>query len=321
MEKILNIISRKLFGGEWDTFRGREGRLAWGFITPTGLIVFGVVLFPAFFSAWMSFHDVTLQNLNSVFSAPFVGLENYRQVITDFAFKFQSIQRMGAAVTSIVYSVLSTVLTILVGLGASLLLNRKFRGQGLARAIFLLPYVAPIVSVAFVWRVMLDPTRSGVINDILIRLGLTSDPQAFLSTRGLALVLVIAFTAWRYFPFAMLLITARLQAIDQSYYESAAVDGANAWQKFRYVTIPRLKTVLGALFVLRLIWTFNKFNDIFLLTGGGYGTNVMPVLTYQFAFESYNFGKGAASGMILLGMLVVLLTVYFLFFVRRGEDI
>lgn len=319
LKRIRDRISHTLFGGDWDTLRGREGRLAWSFITPTGLIVFGLVLFPAFFSAWISFHEVTLRNLNKVFSAPFVGLQNYRSVINDFAFQFHSIRNMGAALTSIVYSVLSTILTILVGLVASLLLNRKFRGQGMARAIFLLPYVAPIVSVAFVWRWMLAPTRSGVINDILIRSGLTGSPQAFLSTRGLALILVVAFTAWRYFPFAMLMITARLQAIDQTLYESAAVDGASAWQKFRYVTIPELSTVLGALFVLRLIWTFNKFNDIFLLTGGGYGTNVLPVLTYQYAFENFNFGKGAATGMILLAMLLLLLTIYFLFFVRRGE--
>jgi len=164
--------------------------------------------------------------------------------------------------------------------------------------------------VAFVWRWILDPRPSGVLNDLLMRLGWIDAPQAYLSTRGLAIVLVVAFTAWRYFPFAMLMILARLQAIDKTLYEAAGVDGASAWHKFRHVTLPELRYVLGSIFLLRLIWTFNKFDDIYLLTGGGYGTNVLPVLTYQFSFRSFNFGKGAANAMILLAILAVFMLIY-----------
>ncbi|MEA3374691.1 MAG: sugar ABC transporter permease [Chloroflexota bacterium] len=284
--------------------------MAWFLILPTAFIVFGLVLFPALFSIWISFHDVGLNNLNDVFHAPFVGLENYRRVFNDFAFKWQGPGNWGAAVTSIVYSFSSTILTVVMGLIAALLLNRPFRARGLARAVFLFPYVAPIVSVAFVWRWILDPRPSGVLNDVLMRLGLIQLPKAYLSTRGLAIILVIVFAAWRYFPFAMLMLLARLQAIDGTLYEAAEVDGASSWQKFRFVTVPELRYVLGATFLLRLIWTFNKFDDIFLLTGGGFGTNVLPVLTYQFSFRSYDFGKGAATAMILLVMLIVFLVVY-----------
>ncbi len=308
------------FRRRWNSLQAREARLAWALILPTALIVFGLVVFPAIFSIWISFHDVGLRNLNDVFHTPFVGLQNYRRVFNDFAFKFQGLQNMGAAVTSIVYSFSTTILTLIVGLIAALLLNRPFRARGLARAIFLFPYVAPIVSVAFVWRWILDPRPSGVLNDILLRLGLIELPKAYLATRGLALLLVIVFEAWRYFPFAMLMILARLQAIDQTLYEAADVDGANAWHKFRYVTLPELRYVLGAVFLLRLIWTFNKFDDIFLLTGGGFGTNVLPVLTYQFSFRSYNFGKGAASAMILLGILVVFLLIYVTTVMRAAEE-
>jgi multiple sugar transport system permease protein len=290
-------------------------------ILPTALIVFGVVLFPAIFSIWISFHDVGLKELGNVFQAEFVGLENYRSVWNDFAFKFQGLQSWGAAVTSVVYSLVSTVVTIIVGLVASLLLNRPFRARGLARATFLFPYVAPIVSVAFVWRWILDPRPSGVLNDILMGLGLIDLPEAYLAKRGLALVLVIVFTAWRYFPFAMLMILARLQAIDSTLYEAADVDGAGEWAKFWYVTIPELRYVLGALFLLRLIWTFNKFDDIWLLTGGGFGTNVLPVLTYQFSFRMNDFGKGAANAMILLLILIVFLVLYIGVFMRRAEEV
>ena len=304
----------------WYSLKAREARLAWFLILPTALIVFGLVVFPAIFSIWISFRDVTLGNLNDVFHTPFVGLENYRNVFKDFAFKWQGPQNWGAAVTSIIYSFSATIMTLVVGLIASLLLNQPFRARGLTRAIFLFPYVAPIVSMAFVWHWILDPRPSGVLNDILMRLGLIDLPKAYLATRGLALWIVVFFEAWRYFPFAMLMILARLQAIDNTLYEAAEVDGATTWHKFRYVTLPELRYVLGSIFLLRLIWTFNKFDDIYLLTGGGFGTNVLPVLTYQFSFGAYNFGKGAATAMILLLILIVFLVVYVSTVMRTSEE-
>jgi multiple sugar transport system permease protein len=241
-------------------------------------------------------------------------------VFNDFAFKFQGMQSWGAAVTSIVYSFAGTILTLAVGLAAALLLNRPFRGRGLTRAIFLFPYVAPVVSVAFVWRWILDPRPSGVLNDILMRLNLIDLPKAYLATRGLALLIVIFFEAWRYFPFAMLMILARLQAIDSTLYEAADVDGANVFEKFWYITLPELRYVVGAIFLLRLMWTFNKFDDIFLLTGGGFGTKVLPVLTYEFSFRLFDFGRGAATAMILLVILVIFIAFYIAIVMRNAED-
>ncbi len=304
----------------WSTLESRESRLAWMLILPTLIIVFGLVLFPAVFSIWISFRDVGLNNLNDVFNAPWVGLDNYVKVFDDFAFKWQGWQSWGAAVTSIVYSFLATTLTLIVGLTAALLLNRPFRGRGATRAVFLIPYVAPIVSVAFVWRWILDPRPSGVLNDVLMSLGLIELPKAYLATRGLALIIVIFFEAWRYFPFAMLMILARLQAIDNTLYEAADVDGANTWQKFRHVTLPELRYVLGAIFLLRLMWTFNKFDDIFLLTGGGFGTKVLPILTYEFSFKLFDFGRGAATAMILLLILVVFMVFYIGIVMRNVEE-
>jgi multiple sugar transport system permease protein len=294
--------------------------LAWLLVLPTALITIGLVIFPAFFTIWISFRDVGLSNLGDVFNAPYVGLDNYRAVFNDFAFKFQGLQSWGAAVTSVVYAFSATSVTVVVGLLAALLLNRPFRGRGLTRAIFLFPYVAPIVSVAFVWRWLLDPRPSGVLNDILMNLGLIELPRAYLATRGLALLLVILINTWRYFPFAMLMLLARLQAIDEALYEASEVDGANWWQKFWFITIPELRYVLGAIFLLRLMWTFNKFDDIFLLTGGGFGTKVLPVLTYEFSFRLLNFGKGAATSMILLTILVIFMAIYVTVVMRRIEE-
>jgi len=301
-------------GGGKTSLATKEARLGWALVSPTFLIVIGLVVFPAIFSIWVSFHDIGLKNLNDV------GLENYRRVFDDFAFKYQGAQSWGAAVTSIVFSFTATALTLVVGLIAALLLNRPFRARGIVRAIFLIPYVAPVVSMAFVWRWILDPRPSGVINDLLMRTDVIDLPMGYLSTRGLALALVILFEAWRYFPFAMLMILARLQAVDNTLYEAAEVDGANAWQKFRSITIPELRYVLGAIFLLRLMWTFNKFDDIFLLTGGGFGTRVLPVLTYEFSFKLFDFGRGAASAMILLVILAVFMAFYIGIVMRREEE-
>ncbi len=304
----------------FNSFQAQEARMAWMLVFPTLLIVFGLVLFPAVFSVWISFHKISLSNINNVFNAPFVGFENYSKVFGDFAFKYHSLGNMGAAITSIVYSFSATILAVALGLIASLLLNQPFRGRGAFRAIFLFSYIAPIVSVAFVWRWMLDPKPSGVINYLLLHTNIIEQPIAYLATRGWALVLVILFDAWRYFPFAMLMILARLQAIDKSLYEAASVDGATTWNKFLYITIPELRYVLGAIFLLRLIWTFNKFEDIFLLTGGGFGTKVLPILTYEFSFKLFNFGRGAATSMILLVILVIFIIFYVAFVMKNIEE-
>ena len=302
-----------------NSIEAKEARLAWFLILPTALIVFGLVLFPAIFSVWISFRDVGLNNLNDVFNAPFTGLENYKNVMNDFAFKYHSLQNWGAAITTVVYSFVSTALTIVVGLAAAIVLNQPFKARGIARGIFLIPYVAPVVGVAFVWSWLLDPRPSGVLNHILMSLGLIELPKAYLATRGLALGLVVLFQAWRYFPFAMLMLLARLQAIDNTLYEAADVDGASAIQKFANVTLPELRYVLGSIFLLRLMWTFNKFDDIFLLTGGGFGTKVLPVLTYEFSFRLFDFGKGAASSMILMIILVIFM-VFYVRIVMRGTE-
>ncbi|MDY6873676.1 MAG: sugar ABC transporter permease [Chloroflexota bacterium] len=312
----MSVVAKKRRGGT----RGREARLAWALVSPTVLIVFGLVIFPAIFSIWVSFHDVGLHNLNDVFRAPYVGLDNYVKVINDYAFKFQGFDNLGAAATSVIYSFSATTLAIVIGLAASLLLNRPFKGRGIARAIFLFPYVAPIVSVAFVWRWILDPKPAGVLNDILMNLGLIQEPMAYLATRGLSLLIVILLDAWRYFPFCMLMILARLQAIDGKLYEAAKMDGANNVQQFFLITLPELRYVIGATFLLRLMWTFNKFDDIFLYTGGGFGTKVLPVLTYEFSFKLYDFGRGAATAMILLLVLALFMTIYVTVVMKNVED-
>ncbi len=285
------------------TMSEREARLAYLLMVPTFLIVMGLILFPAIFSIWISFHDVGLEQLADVFHAPFVGLENFVKVARDYAFP-------DALKTTLIFSLAGTAVTTAIGLMAALVLNQRFGGRGLVRAIFLFPYVAPVISVAFIWKWIFDPSVSGVMNWALMSAGVADKPISWLGTRGLALIMVILFESWRYFPFAMLMLLARLQAIPQELYEAASVDGAGTLRKFWHITLPELRYVLGTIFLLRLIWTFNKFDDIFLLTGGGAGTRVLPILTYQFSFRQFYFGQGAATAMILFIVVLVFMIVY-----------
>jgi len=304
---IMTVLARARTGVS-AIFRGRtkaqrEARLAYFLIAPTFLIVAGLILFPAIFSIWISFHDVGLQQLADVFHAPFVGLDNFIKVARHYAFP-------DALKTTLVFSLAGTAVTTAIGLIAALLLNKRFKGRGLVRAIFLFPYVAPVISVAFIWKWIFDPSVSGVMNWALMSAGLADRPISWLGTRGLALIMLVCFEGWRYFPFAMLMLLARLQAIPQELYEAASVDGAGSIRKFWHITVPELRYVLGTIFLLRLIWTFNKFDDIFLLTGGGAGTRVLPILTYQFSFKQFYFGQGAATAMILFIVVLAFIIVY-----------
>ncbi len=223
------------------------------------------------------------------------------------------------------YTVFGTLGSILLGLFAAQLLDEKFRGQGFLRGLFLFPYVAPVIAVAFTWAFLLDP-RSGSVNALGMEFGLLPRAISFLSARSielslfglpftlpLALTVVILFEAWRYFPFAFLFILARFQAIPKDMYEAADVDGASPLQKFWWVTLPQLVGILSTLFLLRFIWTFNKFDDIFLLTGGAAGTKTLTIAVYDEAFAQANLGAGAAASVVLFMILAVFMVLYFRF--------
>ncbi|NQT94644.1 MAG: sugar ABC transporter permease [Lentisphaerae bacterium] len=282
--------------------RRREERLAWAFLAAPLLVLLGLVLYPVIYSVWISFHHVTIGSLRGKWA--WAGLTNFRLLFADRQF-------FPALATTLVYAVSASILSVGMGLAAALALNRPFPGRALTRGLLLFPFVAPVIAVAFVWRWLLD--TDGVVNWALCGMGLLEQPVAFLSERGWALAWVILFEGWRYSPFAMLLILARLQAIPEPYYEAAELDGAGPWQKFRYITLPQVGYVLGVLFLLRLMWTFNKFDDIYLLTSGAAGTKVLPILVYELSFGSLQFGLGAAAAMVLFGVLFLLI----LFYVRK----
>jgi ABC-type sugar transport system permease subunit len=281
-------------------------------VGPTVVIVVAVVVVPVLWNVVLSFQNLSLVQIHT--SGIFGGftLDNFTQVLADPDF-WASLR------TTVIYAVGGTAGSIALGLVAALALRRKFPGRGVVRAAMLLPYVAPVVAVAFVWQMMLN-SQFGVVNIWGQKLFGWNGPVDFLGQAPYALVTVIAFEIWRYFPFAFLFITARLQAVPGDIEEAALVDGATPTQRFAYVLLPQLANVIALLSVLRLIMNFNKFDDVYLLTGGAAGTDVAAVRVYDYLTGQFDVGGAAAQALVLAAILVGFLLIYVKFFVRKEVD-
>ncbi len=224
---------------------------------------------------------------------------------------------------TLAYTFFGTFGAIFLGLVVALILNREFKGRQIARGLFLFPYVAPVIAVAFTWVFILDPL-SGPVNILLMEWGLIKDPINFVGTETakislfglsfslpIALTTVILFEIWRYFPLSFLFILARLQALPQDLNEAASVDGATPFQRFFYITLPQLMGIVSTLFLIRFIWTFNKFDDIFLMTGGGAGTRTLTVQVYELGFAQNDIGAGTAAATLMFLCLIIFIFIYF----------
>ncbi|MFD6533329.1 sugar ABC transporter permease [Streptomyces sp. NBC_01335] len=311
--------------GSPRTTSSRENRAGLAFVTPTFLVVLVVVILPILWTVLLAFQNAKLVDIQENGLFGHWTLDNFQQVFGSPGF-------WSSLGTTLLYTVGATAGSIVLGLVAALALRKPFRGRGILRASMLLPYVAPVVAVSFVWEVALSP-QYGIVNEWGSKLLGWDDPIAFLSTRSyevsllgahfdipLALLTVIAFESWRYFPFAFLFMLARLQAVPDSLEEAATVDGATISQRFRHILLPQMMPVIALLSVLRFIMTFNKFDDIYLLTGGGSGTDVVAVRVYDFLTSRFDVGAASAQALILALVLMVLLGLYFMFFGKKVQE-
>ncbi|MEO9572688.1 MAG: sugar ABC transporter permease [Tateyamaria sp.] len=246
-------------------------------------------------------------------------LTNSTFTLENFSRIFNGDEFMEVLWVTLFYTVFGTIGALLVGLFAALLLNKSFKGQGILRGLYLFPYVAPVIAVAFAWLILFDPF-SGSANALLIQMGVTPQAINFFGERPLALIMVTVFEIWRYFPLSFLFILARMQSIDTDMYEAADMDGASPFQQFWYLSVPQLLGILSVLFLLRFIWTFNKFDDIFLLTGGNAGTRTLTVNVYEQAFAVSNIGAGAAVAVVIFGCLLTF-SIFFLKYISQEEGL
>lgn len=269
-------------------------------VAPALIIILCVVFIPVVNAIGMSFQSYDLRRPNDI---AFVGLQNYIEVFHDELFW---------------KSLLKTVLWVVFGVGfqflfgfiLALLLNKKFKGRGVVRAVSLIPWVTPGVLIGLMWRWMYDG-NFGVINDILKKLHLISDNIPFLSQPSTAFPSVILTIVWQGIPFFALMILAGLQGIPSELYEAADMDGATGFQKLFNVTIPSIKNTIATTALLRVIWVANSVDVIFNMTSGGpaYSTQTLSVYVFNKA-NALNLGYSSAMAIILTLLLSIVAIPY-----------
>lgn len=273
---------------------------------PGAVIALVLIYVPVVTAMGLGFFD-----LATVISTPeFAGLDNFASVLQDGAF-------WNAFTNGLMYALLAVVLQIVLGVSFALVLRETFKGVGILRGAVIFPYVVPTVVGVLVWRWMLDP-NDGVIDEMFLSAGLDIP---WLATPTWAMITVVLISVWLWTPFVTITVLAALQTVSPELEEAAHIDGTNALQRFRYVVLPQIIPILLTIVLLRGIWMFNKFDVIYLTTGGGplESTEHLPILSYDKAFRQFQIGEGAAIAGLNFVFLVLAVVVY-LRATRRWTD-
>ena len=277
-------------------------------IFPCLIIIFGFIFFPVAYSFWLSFTDK-----HALYPEyDYIGLGNYLMLNGEPDF-WMSVWR-GA-----IFAVGTVVLQVILGLAAALVLNQTFRGRGFVRGITLFPYMLPTIVTILLWKWLLSATY-GPVNYVLQAIGFIEMPIIWLGESWIMMSTILV-GVWQFFPFVVITLLARLQTIDLELYEAAAIDGASAWKRFFFITLPQLRVVLLVVILLRTFFMFTKFDVPWLMaTGGGLQRLVanMPVYAFRRTFGQLQAGEGAAVSVLLFLMLVLLTIVYFT--IQRKEE-
>ncbi|MFB0546638.1 MAG: carbohydrate ABC transporter permease, partial [Anaerolineae bacterium] len=271
-------------------------RLGLLLIIPTMLGVLTFLAFPVLYSLYLSFMNYDLKDPTGI---GFTGLGNYVEFLTDIVV-------IKALWRTIVFSFVSVTFEIILGVGMALVLNQKFKGRGLMRGMIILPWALPTVVNAVMWRWIYNP-RFGALNALLTQLGIISKYQAWLADPFFAMAGVILANVWKETPFTIMMVLAALQGIPVELYEAAKVDGATAWQTLTRITLRLLMPVIMICALLQVIWSFQAFDLIYVITSGGpYGaTEIIPYRIYLNVFKHLDFGYGAAIAYLAMFLLLI----------------
>ena len=244
----------------------------------------------------------------------FVGLDNFYFLFDDALF-WQSFYQ------ATVWTLSSIFLQTVMGVSLALLLHVPLRGISVFRGLLLFPYIVPTVVIALIWRWMFNP-EIGIVNHSLMSFGLIEENIYWLSTPTMAMVSTVMLNVWKYTPFVIICVLAKLQTIPLELYDAAKVDGAGTLRRFLDITLPQLKEVLIVVFIFRTIWTFNKFEEIYLLTKGGPGTSTFNLAIYSFeqSIANLRMGVGAATAVVMMVVLFLGSVLYLRVFKFAEEE-
>lgn len=285
--------------------RSRPARLApnyWPFVIPALIVILAVIVFPWVFTLWMSVHAWTLGQERT-----FIGLDNYLRLASDFRF-WESMWH------TLVYTVLSVVAPLFLGTLAALVFDARFPLRGFLRGVFVMPMMATPVAIALVWTMMFHP-QLGVLNYLLSLAGI--GPQEWIYNRNSVIPSLVLVETWQWTPLIMLIVLGGLAAVPREPYESAEIDGANAWQKFRFLTLPMIAPFLMIAVIIRSIDAIKSFDIIYAMTQGGPGTasETINIYLYNTAFAYYDIGYGSAMAVVFF--IVIIALSFILLMVRQ----
>jgi multiple sugar transport system permease protein len=289
----------------WQRALGRDWKLGWVLVLPILVVLVGFIAYPFVLAIILSFTDKMIGR-----PATFVGLENYSDVI--FGAEFGSVF-WKSVLNTVVYTVAAVAAKAVLGMTMALFLHEEFRGRNFMRALCFLPWAIPSLIVGLSWQWIYNGTQAGVLNMVLIDLGLSDTLIQWLANPHLALWSVILVVVWQGCPFYGMMFLAGMQSIPRELYEAASIDGANVFQRYRHVTLPGLTTVITITILLSTIWTANSINYIYVLTGGGpaNATMTFPMLAYQVGIAGAQ-RLGAASAITILFLPFFLAIIYVL---------
>jgi ABC-type sugar transport system permease subunit len=290
--------------------RSRRSRnsIPYLFLLPATVAMLLVFLYPMLNGLYTSLtHYNQYTNITSV-----VGLQNYIKILQNSDF-WNSMQR------SVIWVFFSVLGQFVLGFGFALLLNERWPGNRVMRALIMIPWVMPGISVALTWSLIFNG-QFGLLDDVLLKLSLP--PQQWLADPNLALAAVIVANIWKAFPFVAVTLLAGLAAIPDELYDAARVDGASLIGRFRYITLPQLRNITFIVILLMVVWTFNYFDLVFVMTQGGpaQGTEIAPVLVARFAFQQFDYGSAASVSIIMTIFNILFAILYLSLFRGAGEQ-
>lgn len=286
----------------------RDRHLGLVLLAPGALTFLVLLVFPLGYGIYTSFLQRHVLEPEGVW----VGLDNYAWLLGNGEF-------WHSLMLSAFWAMATVGLQIVLGTSVALLLHQPFKGRSMVRGLVLFPYMMPVVSVVLVWMLLYNALY-GVVNWLLVQVGILTAPIAWLSQPDSAFWAVVFVGVWKYFPFVVVIVLARLQVIPQDLYEAARIDGAGPVSRFVDITLPQLRDVLLVVALLRTIFMFNNFEIIFLLTGGGplQATMTLPIMVYEQAFGVYELGRGSTIAVVMFLILIAVMSIYFAFL--RKED-
>jgi len=283
----------------------RKNSLPYLLLVPTVVALLAFSLYPFLSGIWYSFTSIGWIGDQM----KFVGLDNYQRIITGNVGAAKFFKE--AVVRSIIWTATVVAGQFVLGMFTALIMNERFPGRFFFRTAILVPIAMPTVILALTWQWMYDPFY-GLINHYLKLLGLLSGPKAWVGQPNSTLWPLIIVGIWRGFPFMSLMLLSGLQSIPQEFYEAAKVDGANVIDRFRYITLPQMRTIITIAVVLHILWWWNHFDIIQIIGTNGqlftYGAATLPILAWFEAFRWSHLSRGAAisiiSMLVLLGVMV-----------------